>query len=100
MADFLIQGTAFQVQMWDTAGQERFRCMARSYYRGADVIMVTFDVTDRITLDSVKNWVFEVQHSSSNPLVVFLVGTKIDLLKQEEKVDLQNRAQEVEYLNL
>ena len=69
--------------------------MARSYYRGADVIMITFDVTDRTTLDSVKNWVFEVQHSSSSPLVMFLVGTKLDLLKMEERDDLQKDAQQV-----
>ena len=94
-AEFVIRGTCLQIQMWDTAGQERFRCMARSYYRGADTIMVVFDVTDRNTLDSVKNWVFEVRHSSASPLVVFLVGTKLDLATQEQRGEVQEEALQV-----
>ena len=31
---------------WDTAGQERFRSITTIYYRGAQGIMVCFDVTD------------------------------------------------------
>ena len=93
--EFMICGTSLQVQMWDTAGQERFRCIARSYYRGADVIMVAFDVTDRATLGSVKTWVWEVQHSGASPLNILMVGTKLDLARQGEKEEVEAAAQEV-----
>jgi Ras-related protein Rab-1A len=34
-----------KVGIWDTAGQERFRPLRLAYYRGADGIIMVFDVT-------------------------------------------------------
>ncbi|XP_026581648.1 ras-related protein Rab-34-like, partial [Pseudonaja textilis] len=35
MERFEILGVPFSLQLWDTAGQERFKCIASTYYRGA-----------------------------------------------------------------
>ena len=35
---------------WDTAGQERFRTITSSYYRGANGIIIVYDVTDEVGL--------------------------------------------------
>jgi small GTP-binding protein len=34
-----------KLQIWDTAGQERFRAVTRSYYRGAQGVLLVFDIT-------------------------------------------------------
>ncbi len=34
-----------KLQLWDTAGQERFRSVTRSYYRGAAVCILVYDIT-------------------------------------------------------
>ena len=39
-------------EQWDTAGQERFRSITTIYYRGAQGIMVCFDVTDEKSFNS------------------------------------------------
>ena len=55
-----IDGTLVELQLWDTAGQERFRGIMSSYYRGAQGILVVFDVTSRKSFDSVPRWLQDV----------------------------------------
>lgn len=35
---------------WDTAGQERFRTITSAYYRGADGIIMVYDVTGQVKI--------------------------------------------------
>ncbi len=45
---------------WDTAGQERFRTITTSYYKGAQAIVIAYDVTDKESFDHVKNWMLDI----------------------------------------
>ena len=49
-----------RLQIWDTAGQEKFKTITCNYYRGADGIMIVFDLTDRDSFESVKGWLIEI----------------------------------------
>ena len=80
---FKILSLPFNLQIWDTAGQERFRCIASAYYRGAHAIILTFSLIDAETLANTKRWLNDVlEVSKRNDLIplIFLVGTKKDLL--------------------
>lgn len=76
-----------KVTIWDTAGQERFRTLTSSYYRGAQGIILVYDVSRRDTFESLHIWLQEVEQFSmggGKDVVKLLVGNKID---QERIVD-------------
>uniref|UniRef100_M4BSA8 Uncharacterized protein n=1 Tax=Hyaloperonospora arabidopsidis (strain Emoy2) TaxID=559515 RepID=M4BSA8_HYAAE len=43
---------AITLQIWDTAGQERFHRITSTYYKGANGIVLVYDVSDRRSFDS------------------------------------------------
>ncbi|KIM34046.1 hypothetical protein M408DRAFT_59800 [Serendipita vermifera MAFF 305830] len=45
-----------QLQIWDTAGQERFASLATAFFRGADAVILVYDVTDPSSLPSLAKW--------------------------------------------
>ena len=71
-----------KLTVWDTAGQERFRTLTSSYYRGAQGVVMVYDVTRRDSFDNLDHWLKEVKLYSPNNgegVVKLLVGNKIDL---------------------
>ncbi|KAH0952132.1 hypothetical protein HN011_010906 [Eciton burchellii] len=91
---FDILGVPFHLQIWDTAGQERFKCIAASYYRGANVIMVVFDLGNLMSLTHCQQWLNEASRSNVGPCHIFLVGAKKDLLSQSVYEIIEKRATE------
>ncbi|KAG1937866.1 ras-related protein Rab-18-B [Pimephales promelas] len=81
-----IDGNRAKLAIWDTAGQERFRTLTPSYYRGAQGVILVYDVTRRDTFTRLENWLNELEtYCTRNDLVKMLVGNKID--KDNREVD-------------
>ena len=38
----------FLFKKWDTAGQERFRTITNAYYKGADGIVIVYDINNPV----------------------------------------------------
>jgi len=68
-----------KLQIWDTAGQERYRTIVSSFYRGANGILLVFDVTDPNTFLNCKHWLTEIKkNTTDNNVAIVLVGNKCD----------------------
>ncbi|KDO24458.1 hypothetical protein SPRG_20863 [Saprolegnia parasitica CBS 223.65] len=68
------------LQIWDTAGQERFHRITSTYYKGANGIILVYDVSDKRGFDNVGYWMKNIQqYSTPNMPAMLLVGNKIDL---------------------
>ncbi|XP_052545232.1 ras-related protein Rab-34 [Tympanuchus pallidicinctus] len=80
MERFEVLGVPFSLQLWDTAGQERFKCIASTYYRGAQAIVIVFDVNDVASLDHTRQWLADaLKENDPSNVILFLVGSKKDL---------------------
>lgn len=79
-----VSGKRIKLTIWDTAGQERFRTITTSYFRGAQGILLVYDVTDRRSFESIRNWVSQIQQHADVHVNKILVGNKCDML--DEKV--------------
>ena len=81
-----IDNKVIKLQIWDTAGQERFRTITSAYYRGADGIIIVYDVTSPESFDHVEEWLSEIDQftGSFSGIHKLLVGNKADL---EKRVD-------------
>ncbi|EJF56138.1 hypothetical protein DICSQDRAFT_39552, partial [Dichomitus squalens LYAD-421 SS1] len=44
------------LQIWDTAGQERFSGLSSAFFRGADAVILMFDVNQPHTLGALTKW--------------------------------------------
>lgn len=71
-----------KLQIWDTAGQERFRTITTSYFRGAQGILLVYDVTDRATFMSIRNWIAQIQMHADVNVNKILIGNKADMADQ------------------
>ena len=87
-----IENKTVKLQIWDTAGQERFRTITSAYYRGADGIIMVFDVTSTESFDHVNDWLKEVNRYAAEGTVKLLVGNKCD--RTADKVVTEEQAKE------
>lgn len=65
-----------QLQIWDTAGQERFRSITQSYYRSANALILTYDITCEDSFRCLPEWLREIEQYANNQVVTILVGKK------------------------
>ena len=69
-----------KINLWDTAGQERYRSLAKIFYKDAQIIIFVYDITNKISFDSLSNfWYKEVLKNSLSNVIFAVVGNKIDL---------------------
>ncbi|XP_045826822.1 ras-related protein RABC1-like [Trifolium pratense] len=75
-----MDGKNLKLAVWDTAGQERFRTLTSSYYRGAQGIIMVYDVTRRETFTNLSEiWAKEIDlYSTNQDCMKMLVGNKVD----------------------
>lgn len=70
-----------RLQIWDTAGQERFQSVATAFYRGANGVMLCFDLTHRPSFLHLDQWLDRVKQQALPGIPCILIGCKLDETK-------------------
>ena len=91
MKSVIINGQTVKLQLWDTAGQEKYKSMVSSYYRGANVALIVFDITSHATFDALPVWIENFYKNGPEQKNIILIGNKKDL--EEDRQVTQEEAQ-------
>lgn len=92
-----------KLQIWDTAGQERYRSIVKSYYRGANAILLVFDLTSIQSFHKLGTWMEEIKSNMRhNNYKIILVGSKSDVVYgnciPQEKIDAFAKQHKLDYI--
>lgn len=79
--EITVDGKKTTLNIWDTAGQEKFRTITSSYYRGAEGVIIVFDLNRQETFDHVAKWHEQIVRYASEEVPVVVCGNKSDLDK-------------------
>ena len=77
------QGTNDKIKLYfiDCAGQEKFRSFNQNYYRDSDIILIIFDITNKESFNNIENnYIKIIKREIGKPLMIGIIGTKIDLM--------------------
>lgn len=81
-------GKKIQLDIWDTAGQERFRSITKNCYKGADGIILMFDLSKKKTYQNIKEWIVSIKNAIDiNTIGFVVVANKCDLEESLVEVD-------------
>ena len=92
---FLSNGEQYQILFYDTAGQERYTSIAFNLMKGAEGILLMYDVTQRKTFESITYWVKSIKEAKGENFPVVLIGNKCDL-KEERKISREEGESEAQ----
>ena len=75
-----INNQEIKLKIWDTAGQERFRNITTQYYKGADGIVLVYDVTEESSYEKIKDWMAQIlSNTQRDEIGLVLLGNKCDM---------------------
>ncbi len=71
------KGKQIKLQIWDSAGQEKFRSLIPNYIRGASLIYLVYDITNKNSFNHLPDWIKFINNIENTNIVI--IGNKIDL---------------------
>ena len=81
----ICDGYQINFEIWDTAGQEQYRSINALFYKDASICLMVYDITNRSSFDSIKDYWYESVKESGNEGIIFgIAGNKNDLFEDEE----------------
>lgn len=88
-----VDNQVVSLMIWDIAGQKDFYEIYKSYFNGANGIILVYDVTREKTFENLENWYSECVNNGIGHVPLILVGNKVDLKERVvEKIAAEKKA--------
>lgn len=79
----------------DIAGEQRFGTMTKTYFRGANAVIIMFDLTSFVSWEDVDIWRQDVilkLGAVAADIPVLIVGNKLDLINENRQPVVSDEA--------
>ena len=86
-----IDGKKIRIKFEDTIGTEKYRSIVLSSLRGADGLLIVFDLNCEESFDNIIYWVNQAkQVIDINNVEVYMIGNKCDLERKVTEIRIEN----------
>ena len=88
----IINNMNVEVRLWDTAGQERFKSLTPNYFKNAEGVMLTYDITNMESFENLKYWINSIKTHLGDKNIfipIIIVGNKLDM-EDKRKITKEN----------
>lgn len=85
---FEVKDNRIKLQMWDSSGQERYKCMTSTYLRGANIIILMYDITNKESFNNLESHMTNIKDLSEVQLCI--LGNKLDLVEDNSNLRAVN----------
>jgi GTP-binding nuclear protein Ran len=79
--DVVTNNGKFNLAIWDISGQNKY-CDKSNFYKNADVGLIFFDVTSKISFSNIGNWINDFKCICPNSPII-IVGNKVDIIERK-----------------
>jgi len=95
----MVKNKKLNLILWDIAGQTKYKLMRKHFYKGAEAVILVFDLTKSNTFESISNWFKDIKNNcgSGTEIIGILFGNKEDLkdARQVNRNDAEKIANEL-----
>ena len=79
-----IENKLYKLMYYDTAGEEKYKSIPKNYIKNMQGIILMYDITNKLSFDSIIDWISDVKEIKGENFPMILVGNKIDLNESRE----------------
>ena len=93
-----IDGKQYKICLWDTAGQEAYLGVTKLFFKGSNIVILVYDITNSKSFESLEKWLRIAKNTIDNNYIIGIVGNKIDLYLNLEvsEEEVKNYAELIE----
>ena len=73
-----INNIPYRVYFYDTTGQEKYKSISLNMIKNANGIILMYDITNKVSFESIPEWIESVKNVKGSNFPMILLGNKID----------------------
>ena len=84
---------SYMLNFWDTTGQEKYHSITNLFIKGSNIVILVYSVDSLSSFQGLDYWYKSIQEKlEGNNYILSIVGSKSDLIKDEEEVVSEEEA--------